>query len=62
MLLSHHASSWLLHKQLTLNVTCLSAFPQFTLDCRPFYVAGFNVDNIAQAAVAAVARKAGTAG
>lgn len=37
--------------------------PQFVLDCRPFYVAGFNVDNIAQAANPKIARKiAGTQG
>jgi len=33
---------------------CLAPFSrrvQFELDCRPFYMAGFNVDNIAEAAM-----------
>lgn len=32
---------------------------QFEHQCRPFYVAGFNVDNVAQAPIAALARKNG---
>ena len=70
----HIHAPQLAQEQFMLNSTCLPAHlhacppprlptsTQFTLDCRPFYVAGFNVDNIAQAAVAAVARKAGTSG
>ena len=30
---------------------------QFEYQCRPFFIAGFNVDNIAQAPLAAVSRK-----
>lgn len=32
---------------------------QFEHQCRPFYVAGFNVDNVAQAPITALARKNG---
>lgn len=36
---------------------CPLTSSQFMLDCRLFYVTGFNVDNIAQAPLPQIARK-----